>query len=366
MKIKHASARGRLLAPQTWRQCGVALCLGLIAVALSTAKPTQRPGLQEAKAQPIQYAALPEFLGRPPFARSGKASAERRLSGSKSVKKASALSALKNLTGPVETISAVSVTSVRKFYHEAVFSLDAVGTGQPVPRVYLARIPSDIKSTIKTLKERKGFFIKTLLPLVLRVNERVLAERTYLKQLNRKASRGVALTAKETGWIGLLAKRYGLKKPDINQLLIRVDAVPPSLALAQSIVESGWATSYAARRGNALFGQMAYGGGGIAGTNIRQGKVVARIAGFPSPHRSVEAYIHNLNTHFAYQKFRELRVKLRSKGKGGSGHLLAATLLRYSELGARYTRHIQGVIQIEKLSRFDQSRLEPLPPAADG
>ena len=40
----------------------------------------------------------------------------------------------------------------------------------------------------------------------------------------------------------------------VNALLVRVDTVPASLALAQAAKESGWGTSRFAREGYNLFG----------------------------------------------------------------------------------------------------------------
>jgi len=45
------------------------------------------------------------------------------------------------------------------------------------------------------------------------------------------------------------------------ELLMRVDVIPPSLAMAQAADESGWGTSRFARQGNALFGQWSWGKG---------------------------------------------------------------------------------------------------------
>ena len=147
-----------------------------------------------------------------------------------------------------------------------------------------------------------------------------------------------------------MADRYKINgksgKIDWVALLERVDTVPASLALAQSIVETGWGASAPARRSNALFGMI-----GGDGTDT------ARLAGFDSLYASVAAYVHNLNTYGAYGDFRRQRAAQRVEGRAPDGHALANTLQRYSELGAEYTRHIQGVIEREGLRLFDHSQL---------
>jgi Bax protein len=124
--------------------------------------------------------------------------------------------------------------------------------------------------------------------------------------------------------------------------------VPPSLALAQSIVETGWGTSPPARRSNALFGMI-----GGDGTDT------AKLAAFENIYASIAAYAHNLNTFGAYRDFRRQRAALRVEHKSPEGHALAMTLQRYSELGFIYTRHIQAVIEKESLSAFDDAQLRP-------
>ena len=59
----------------------------------------------------------------------------------------------------------------------------------------------------------------------------------------------------------------------IAKLLRRVDIIPPSLAIAQSITESGWGTSRFAQKGRALYGQRTWSrGGGIIPKQRRSGE----------------------------------------------------------------------------------------------
>ena len=106
-------------------------------------------------------------------------------------------------------------------------------------------------------------------------------------------------------WLEQLADRYDTPVDKIDELVRRVDIVPPSMAIAQSGVESGWGTSFAARTGNALFGQI-------------QAAAACRAvpwkpgAGMPQPFTNVgeaaDAYVSNLNTHPAYAAFRNERA----------------------------------------------------------
>ena len=142
------------------------------------------------------------------------------------------------------------------------------------------------------------------------------------------------------------------------ELLRRVDVVPPSMAIAQAAVESGWGTSYAARVGNSLFGQIQPNGRHSVNVPWRPGPAMPQP--FSSVSDSVDAYFLNLNTHFAYGDFRAERARMRSGGKEPDGYHLIGQLLRYSELGHAYVNFVRSLIRENQLSDFDRARLPPI------
>ena len=52
---------------------------------------------------------------------------------------------------------------------------------------------------------------------------------------------------------------------------------------------------------------------------------------FPTLSESVRSYLKNINTHLAYEDFRQERRKLRMNGESLSGNVLANFLKNYSE-----------------------------------
>jgi len=201
-------------------------------------------------------------------------------------------------------------------------------------------VPADLVN--KDGNERKALFITALLPVVLEVNQRVLADREQLLYLRDKmASEPMRVSPIERIWLEDLADRYGTPVDRIDELVRRVDVVPPSMAIAQGGVESGWGTSAAARAGNALYGQ------------IRSGS--------PQPFTNVgeatDAYIANLNTHPAYAGFRAARAALRERGENLDGYNLIGSLLRYSELGQNYVKFVRQIMRENELTDFDRARL---------
>ena len=184
-------------------------------------------------------------------------------------------------------------------------------------------------------------FITALLPVILEVNQRVLAEREQLVFLRGKMGTPAGLTPTERMWLEQLANRYDTPSDKLDELLRRVDIVPPSMAIAQGGVESGWGTSPAARS-NALFGMVSGGGKPLPFGNVGE---------------AANAYVANLNTHPAYAAFRVERAALRDRGEALDGYRLIGTLLRYSELGQQYVGFIRQVMKDDKLTDFDKAKL---------
>lgn len=236
------------------------------------------------------------------------------------------------------------------------YSLDHARRGQPIPALQIDRVPADLGS-VRDGNERKWLFIKALLPIVLEVNERILAERSELTRLRDAVARGGELSITERLWLADLAERYGADPSNIPEMLLRVDIVPPSMAIAQAGVESGWGTSYAARVGNSLFGQIQASGRHAVAVPWKAGPAMPQP--FANVAESVEAYFLNLNTHFAYAAFRGDRAQQRSQGAQPDGYRLIGQLLRYSQLGRHYINYVRNIIRENQLEDFDRARLSP-------
>lgn len=237
-----------------------------------------------------------------------------------------------------------------------------------VPRLYLRRLPHDLAAGDSTW-DRKRDFIRVMLPLVLAGNEKIMADRKRVEKFARQVQGGGNLYAVNKAWLIKLADEYGLEKfdpktGDWQELLRRVDAVPVSLALAQAAIESGWGTSRFAQQGNAIFGQWSWKpGSGIVPAG-RDANANHEIRSFAQLSESVSAYLHNLNTHKHYSRFRNGRADAHARGTTPSGVALAKYLDRYSELGAKYIDDIRGIIESNLLQEMDAAKLRPANSAA--
>ena len=138
------------------------------------------------------------------------------------------------------------------------YDLDAVrSAAHPVPRIYLESLPRDL-ARIRHVAAKKTLFVQVVLPVVLRVNEELVAARWRAEHLGNRLARRGTLSSADRKWLLDAAELYGTKPLDVPALLSRMDIVPPSLAIAQAAEESGWGTSRFVLEGNALFGQYTY------------------------------------------------------------------------------------------------------------
>ncbi|HKL64326.1 MAG TPA: glucosaminidase domain-containing protein [Woeseiaceae bacterium] len=205
--------------------------------------------------------------------------------------------------------------------------------------------------------ERKERFFAFMRPLIREENARILEQRERLQSLVAEEDAEEEIGWFDRRWLRGLAEKYGLDPEEaetdalIERLLMRVDIVPVSLALAQAAKESGWGTSRFAREGNNLFGQWCYEPGCGLVPHARGPGRSHEVRVFDSPRASVASYLRNINTHRGYRELRQARARLRAAGRPLSGLALAEQLHRYSERGQAYVEEIKGLIRYNRLEQ---------------
>jgi Bax protein len=211
-------------------------------------------------------------------------------------------------------------------------------------------------SRIQDPQQRKQELIELLLPLVLKANEDILAERHELQRI-KKASR--TITSRDKRLIEDLAQTYhvetGSHREMLDELLVRVDVLPVSLVLAQAAIESGWGTSRFALKGNNLFGLRCPSGLGILPSE-RGSRCGFSISTFEDLQECVKCYMWNINTRMEYKRLRKLRTQPHVHY---DPLLLAHGLDTYSEMGPAYVDKVKGVIRGNNLKEYDSYRLRP-------
>ena len=241
--------------------------------------------------------------------------------------------------------------TVLNLFKDVEYDLGKVRSQKLVKPIYFTQFPRDLDA-LQSTKLKKETFIKIVLPLIVAENEKILADRKKLTIVSNKKY----TTDLEKQWIRQKLLEYKVKKGDLNELLIRMDVIPTSIALAQAAKESGWGTSRFALEGNAIFGQWTWSGQGIAPLD-RDSNKKHKILKFPILRASVKAYQNNLNTHKSYLKFREKRSILRGKNKKIVGLELTDTLNNYAQTGSEYTDTLNQIIKQNRLLDFEPVRL---------
>lgn len=236
-----------------------------------------------------------------------------------------------------------------------------------VPEVFFANLPRELPR-IKNSKMKKELFFSVLLPPVLKVNEIIRADRNKLKKIILKITLGSKVSEPEYYWLTQKLVQYKVKVQDVGdftrrlgdileELLTRMNVIPPELALAQAAQESGWGTSRFAQQGNALYGQWTWGSGcGMVPAQRDEGKT-HRMKCFKSIIEAVDSYMLNLNTHNAYRALRAARRAFRDD-QVMDVIPLVETLTSYSEEGPDYVEKIKNIIRINRLKDFNQARLK--------
>lgn len=202
---------------------------------------------------------------------------------------------------------------------------------------------------------RKDQFFDFLRPVFERENEKVLAQRERLLSLQQAYRADGQLSRAQTRALHALADDYYLDPEAmseaqlLDELLLRVDAVPVSLGLAQAAKESAWGTSRFAATGNALFGQRCFEDGCGMVPEFRAPGATYEVRSFDTPAEAVASYVRNLNTHPAHAGLRQRRADIRASGRPATGFELAETLESYSERGDAYIREVQEMIRYNRL-----------------
>lgn len=239
------------------------------------------------------------------------------------------------------SIDVKNVSQLRALYEALEFDIFGKGANlNEVPRVYLTSLPKDLKRLSK-VEEKKQLFVQALLPCILAENERIIGDRERLLEMRSLMLNGFKLSEEDQEWLAEMIQRYKLKELSMDELIARVDFIPPSLALGQAILETGWGVSFAALEKNSPFGYT----------------IKEQVKFYESLQKSVEDYIINLNTHHAYRKMRTKRAQLRVENKPICSFQLVDTLHHYSELGGLYISRVKDVMKRHSLGEFDQAQL---------
>ncbi len=227
-----------------------------------------------------------------------------------------------------------------------------------VDRLFIKNFPKDLKNIDTKLK--KKLFFHSILPGILKINEKIKKEREFILKIYKKykdkninfnyLNSFMYLDFKSILMLSYLCNKYN--SFELNVLLDRINTITPSLVLAQSAIESFWGGSRFSLEGNNIFG--------IWTKNNREKGLVPkkrrkyqkhRVKTYNSIQESIEDYFHKLNTVRAYRSFRRLRRK------SNDSLVLALGLKHYSAKKEKYIKDLQKLIKKNNLKKFDKLKL---------
>ena len=255
------------------------------------------------------------------------------------------------------TVDYISESSeMIEIFNKYQFSVDNLLNNQSANLVIFSSLPTDFMD-IQPIIERKRLFINTLIPIIYSENLQILNDRKKILDWWRESDGENFSRDFWPQWLFELSEKYGSSDSNLGNLLMRVDIIPISLALAQSAIESGWGTSRYSREGNAVFGQYTFDETKGLKPKDRNENDEFFIKKFPNLSESVRSYLKNINTHLAYADFREERKKLRMSGENLSGYKLVNFLKDYSERRESYVKDVKEIMSSNNFQKYDKGNV---------
>ena len=227
---------------------------------------------------------------------------------------------------------------------------------QPLPQNPVTVFPDFTK--IANVDDKKRQFLDYMQSFLDAENQEISILRSRLLEIRKNIERGTQ-SVKEIAEVASLSETYRIDHKGmtiatmIDELLLRVDLIPVSMALAQAANESAWGTSRFTIEGNNVFGQWCYEEGCGIVPSRRISGATHEVRYFDTVEKSVKSYFFNINTHVSYTYLRDLRFKMRERGLKLDPMSLSIGLGKYSQRGTSYVDEIQRIIIQNNLRERD-------------
>ena len=227
------------------------------------------------------------------------------------------------------------------------------------PRIFLQKLPTDW-AQVPDSHDKHRTFIRIMLPLVLKINEGILAERAVLEKIYQHWKNEHKLSDEEKKQFEEFVLKYDVftpKKGDsrIEHLLIlllpKIDAVPPSIMVTTAGIYSDWGTTRLALEGNNLYRtEVWYTDKGIKPVDDPDAQY--RYQTYASLEEAISERALKINSHVNYDYVRITRMQARKLKSPPYSPQLVAQMLNDSNL-----HNVAGLIDYTfsyyKLSRTD-------------
>lgn len=235
----------------------------------------------------------------------------------------------------VEKATTEEITDLFKQYRYEDFSKPA----GKFPRIFVKRLPTDW-AKVEDNEEKHKTFIRMMIPLVLKVNEKILLERQEIEQMKQKFVLKHGLTSGDMEKLEKYAQKYdvfsrkqGSDRPIvlINALLDKVDVVPPTIMVVTAAIYTDWGKSRLALDYNDLYRiEEWYGDKGVKPEDDENAQYRYKI--YDNLEESIEDKALKINSHINYNYLREARKISRSMDYPPHSPQLAAHMIYDSNL----------------------------------
>ncbi len=252
-----------------------------------------------------------------------------------------------------------SADEAKMFFRQHPY--DYTKAGAKVPRIYFQHLPYDWSSSPENATKNRTF-IRILLPLVLKVNEEITAERHELMRIYTKIRETGSLTEAECAAVDTTAEKYdafttikeqpGRARVLLKQLIEKVDVIPASIMISTAIIYSNWGTSRLAMEENSLYREEVwYTNQGVKPKDDPDSDYRYKV--FSNLEDSIRARALHINSSIDYDYFRHTRLYQRRMKQAPNGVNVAAQMMHDSNL-----QNIGGMIDYTlsfyKLAHTDQ------------
>ena len=198
---------------------------------------------------------------------------------------------------------------------------------------------------------RKTKFIQYLLPAIVITRQHLLDDLHHVEFIEAKMNKKKRLYAADTLFLSSMMLKY--QTESMLELKKRIFPHPVSLALTQSVLESGWGTSSISRKGHNFFGVMSFSpDDSRLKMQFNYGVDEIYLRTYDNVIESVEHYYLLIARVSSYKKFRERRWE------GATSTELVSLLGNYHE-SEQYAELAKSIMKNNDLERYDLASIDP-------
>ena len=231
------------------------------------------------------------------------------------------------------------------------------------PPIFLEHMPYDFDKTSNE-NRRNNLFLRILIPLSLKVNDEILAERYELLSVNENFETKKDFTDEEKAFLEEKAKKYdsftrlkGLRRYQffLENLNQKIDIVSPSVLVALAAIETNWGTSESLQKANSLYKEKTwYSKEGLEVNDPTDNSYKIKI--YNNLYDSMYDFALKMNAYKDFEDFRSNRQQLKRRDKEQNGRYLANNLILASGL-KNYAGILDYTITFYELTNIDGASL---------